>query len=139
MKLNKTLIISAVAITTLFASLTTASAQPLKFRNALSGTGSEHRQTLAKDGIIEHLEERAEVRHTHRSGGGSPRTIRSNGEESSFRTTATRPTDINQMRAGPRSRNQSVHRPTEIDRSASGNPALKRNTGSPARTQGNRR
>lgn len=102
----KSLFVAIISVSALFAGINTVSAQPLKFRNAMSGN--------APDKALIETEARNEVRHQHRNAGGSPRTVRNRDVSESKWTGPKAGAENTLTRVGPRSRNNSSPRFTRV-------------------------
>lgn len=132
MKTPRTII--TIAAIALFAHAT-AVAQPTKFL-AAHERGTEDRPAL----IVNAPESASVVRHQHRPGAGSPRTVRAVSAETPERATAApAAAEERQVRVGPRSKSRDFVRPSDTSAvHAAPAESPRRAAGPPARTRGRR-
>lgn len=100
---SKTITIALIGLLSTVALVNTATAQPNKFRkNSFS-------VDVANTESVRHSEGDSGVVHTHRRGGGSPRTVRndSDAKSGSFKTNEERSVQSNAIRrVGPRAKHR---------------------------------
>ncbi len=114
----------------------TAVAQPTKFR-APHERGADERPALS----VNAPESNALVRHQHRSGGGSPRTVRADGARTQdARAVIPAPAaERDFVRVGPRSKSRDIARPADpstLRAAPTGSP--RRVAGPPSKRSGRR-
>ncbi len=101
----KLLSISTLALTTLIAGPTMASAEA-------SGSSQKAQDEITlNEARTGETETRRVIRHQHRAGGGSPRTL--HVEAATSLDQPVHSDDCVRVRVGPRSRNQFIHRTAE--------------------------